>query len=95
MILAVSGYRSVSLVAVLALAGCAGTNARSAPTAAPQKSYAQALAVCRRWHGGRPNQRWHLAPSESHVAACLRRFGWQADGAPTLESVAPAREPAT
>lgn len=91
----VSGYRSASLVAVLALAGCAGTNARTAPTAAPQKSYAQALAVCRRWHPGRPNQRRHVEPSDSHVAACLRRFGWQPDGAPTLESVAPAREPAT
>ena len=91
----VSGYRSASLVAVLALAGCTGTNARNAPTAAPQRSYARALAACRHWHGGRPNQRRSLAPSESHVAACLRRSGWQPDGAPTLDSVAPAREPAT
>lgn len=86
----VSVCRGAGLVAIIALAGCAGSNARPAIAAVPQKSYAQSLAVCRHWHSGRQNQHRALAPTDSHIAACLRRFGWHPDGVPTLESVAPA-----
>ena len=58
--------------------------------AVPQKSYSQSLSVCRQRHSGRQNQRRGLAPTESHVAPCLRRFGWHPDGTSTLEAVIPA-----
>ena len=90
----VSICRSAGLVAIIALAGCAGSNARPAGAAASQKSYSQALSICRQRHSGRQNQRRRLDPADSHVAACLRRFGWHPDGTPTLESVVPAEGPA-
>ena len=86
----VSICRSAGLVAIIALAGCAGSNARPISAAVPQKSYSQSLSVCRQRHSGRQNQRRGLAPTESHVAPCLRRFGWHPDGTTTLEAVIPA-----
>jgi MFS family permease len=53
----------------------------------PERRYSDDLRVCRFLQGGPAAQRNRLKPSSPYIAGCLRRRGWSADGAPTLESI--------
>ena len=58
-----------------------GGNPLDTPDGARFSSYSAALATCRFWKGGRPDQRV-APPTDPYIAACLRRRGWTPDGLP-------------
>jgi len=80
--------RTCVLFALL-LSGCVIDPVSDDGTPAPGQppNFQQALRTCRLQQPGRLNRRVHVPPTHPRVAACLQRYGWQADGAPLPETV--------
>jgi hypothetical protein len=69
---------------MLVTSSCAGTVSRGSEPGAthPKESFTKALEVCRFWRGGRVDQRSQIPPTDTGIAACLKRRGWNPDGLP-------------
>lgn len=61
------------------LSGCQSLAPRA------QTSFADSLAACQFFRGGRPGADRERAANDPAIEPCLRRRGWAADGSPTLD----------
>lgn len=78
------------LMAVTASA-CTAQRAASVDSASPSRTYDEALHACQFRHTGKASRALSLDATEPHIAACLRRLGYEPGGAPA--STPPAATP--
>lgn len=81
-------FHFATVAALALLSGCSTVSTSSSPRTASHlatNSFADSLAACRFFRGGRPGAGRERAPGDPALADCLRRRGWAADGNPTLD----------
>jgi hypothetical protein len=83
-------FHFATVAALALLSGCSTLPSGSATRAASHvgtTSYADSLAACRFFRGGRPGASRERAADDPPIEDCLRRRGWTADGNPTLDQL--------
>ena len=83
-------FHFATVAALALLSGCSTLPSGSQTRVASHlgtSSYADSLAACRFFRGGRPGAGRERAAGDPSIEDCLRRRGWTADGSPTLDQL--------